>query len=179
MRRECILALVAALASRANAVNFPYEKIQLTDDDTDSFSALKFAEGLVVTPRATDPRCKAFPGSDDWPSGIEWSRLDTSMNGRLLRPIPPAAACYSGPSRDQELCSFLLLNSTTTRFWADDPLTAQAQWAQGTTCPLLANPQGECTQGGYPVYVANVTTARDVQLAVNFARNRNIRLIIK
>jgi FAD/FMN-containing dehydrogenase len=32
---------------------------------------------------------------------------------------------------------------------------------------------------GFPEYVVNVSTAAQVQLAVNFARNLNIRLVIK
>lgn len=36
-----------------------------------------------------------------------------------------------------------------------------------------------CTLGGFPEYVGNVTSAAQVQLAVNFARNLNIRLVIK
>lgn len=36
-----------------------------------------------------------------------------------------------------------------------------------------------CTTGGYPVYTVNVTNVAQIQLAVNFARERNIRLVIK
>jgi FAD/FMN-containing dehydrogenase len=36
-----------------------------------------------------------------------------------------------------------------------------------------------CYVGGYPEYVVNVSTVAQVQLAVNFARERNIRLVIK
>jgi hypothetical protein len=37
----------------------------------------------------------------------------------------------------------------------------------------------QCTLGGFPEYVVNVTSTAQVQLAVNFARNLNIRLVIK
>lgn len=37
----------------------------------------------------------------------------------------------------------------------------------------------QCTLGGFPNYAINVSTAAQVQLAVNFARNLNIRLTIK
>lgn len=36
-----------------------------------------------------------------------------------------------------------------------------------------------CTLGGFPAYAVNISTAAQVQLAVNFARNLNLRLIIK
>lgn len=36
-----------------------------------------------------------------------------------------------------------------------------------------------CLQGAYPSFVLNVSTVAQVQLAVNFARNSNIRLVVK
>jgi FAD/FMN-containing dehydrogenase len=41
------------------------------------------------------------------------------------------------------------------------------------------NPNATCTRGGYPIYVVNVTTVAQIQLAVNFARNQNVRLVVK
>lgn len=37
----------------------------------------------------------------------------------------------------------------------------------------------ECTVGGYPEYAVNVSSVLGIQLAVNFVRNLNIRLVIK
>ena len=50
----------------------------------------------------------------------------------------------------------------------------------GNTCLPTSSPtSSKCTLGGYPVYAVDATTVRDVQAAVNFARNSNIRLVIK
>jgi hypothetical protein len=54
-----------------------------------------------------------------------------------------------------------------------------SQWASGNSCTPTSQPNSTCTQGGWPVYVVNAGTVRHVQLAVNFARNNNIRLVIK
>ena len=52
---------------------------------------------------------------------------------------------------------------------------------QGLTCqpPGLFDRTGTCEQGGYPLYVVNVSSVAQIQLAVNFARNTGIRLVIK
>lgn len=50
---------------------------------------------------------------------------------------------------------------------------------QGNTCRAITNPTTKCTIGGYPVYVVNATNVAQIQLAVNFARSANIRLIVK
>ena len=36
-----------------------------------------------------------------------------------------------------------------------------------------------CTLGGFPSYSLNVTTVAQIQLAVNFARNQHLRLVIR
>ncbi|KAK3352463.1 hypothetical protein B0T25DRAFT_580383 [Lasiosphaeria hispida] len=66
-----------------------------------------------------------------------------------------------------------------TGFYFDDPLTVITQWPQGNTCLAVQNATGNCTQGGFPVYVVNVTSVKHVQAAVNFARNNNVRVVIK
>ncbi|KAL2266754.1 hypothetical protein VTJ83DRAFT_6106 [Remersonia thermophila] len=58
-------------------------------------------------------------------------------------------------------------------------LVVRYAWPQGGTCRLALNTAGECTRGGYPEYVVNATTVKHIQAAINFARNKNIRLVIK
>jgi len=50
---------------------------------------------------------------------------------------------------------------------------------QGRTCEPTTSSNGTCTLGAFPVYSVNVSTTIQVQLAVNFARNTNVRLVIK
>jgi hypothetical protein len=50
---------------------------------------------------------------------------------------------------------------------------------EGLTCKPELGPDGDCTLGGYPVYVVNAKNVYQIQLAVNLARNLNIRLVIK
>lgn len=52
---------------------------------------------------------------------------------------------------------------------------------QGLTCLPSgggADP-GTCTLGGYPTYAVDATSAAQVQLAVNLARRRGLRLVVK
>ena len=125
----------------------------------------------VEFPPRASPRCKAFPGDQDWPSDNQWQRFNQSLSGALLKPSPPGAVCYPNhPSFNPAACSFLLNNASATSFHFDNPISVSNIWPQGNTCPILANPQGTCTQGGFPTYVVNATTVKHVQLAVNFAR---------
>jgi hypothetical protein len=57
------------------------------------------------------------------------------------------------------------------------------QWQLDNPCPLPASnvfpPLSQCKISSFPAYVVAARTIRDVQLAVNFARNNHIRLTIK
>lgn len=158
-------------------VLFPYEKTVLTSSSIRSFPSLSF--GDASKPVRSKPKCRAFPGTSDWPSATEWSKFGNFLNGSLLRPEPAQAVCYPGPLQNQTRCQWLVTQAGQTHFWLDEPLTTLTEWPQGSTCVLSANATGECERGGWPEYVVNVTSVRDVQAAVNFARNMNLRVVIK
>lgn len=62
----------------------------------------------------------------------------------------------------------------------DDPTSIMWPIFQGKTCMARNDTaESQCTLGGFPEYAVNVTTAAQIQLAVNLARNLNIRLVIK
>lgn len=151
---------------------------QLTQKDIDGFEGITFASAAAS--RRPNPPCKVFLDEPDWPSLEQWSKFNTSVDGALLQPLPPAAVCYrTSPAFDAAQCEFLLTSASRTSFYLDHPSAILNQWPQGNTCLAARNATGNCTLGGFPVYVVNATTVKQVQAAVNFARNRNVRLIIK
>jgi hypothetical protein len=168
------------LLTGAKCINFPYERVQLTDKDIANFSAIAFGDKSLSSVQ-DEASCKATPGSSEWPAEDEWNQLNSSLGGALLKPVPAASVCYSGSSlaQDAAACNFLLRNVSTTRFYINDPLNVLTAWPEGDTCFATANPQGNCTQGGFPTFVVNASTVQQIQMGVNFARNKNIRLIIK
>ncbi|KAK7951195.1 FAD-binding domain-containing protein [Apiospora aurea] len=163
------------------------DSIQLTEQDIGDFSAIAFGDraeaAATVSQREQHQRCRVFPGDDLWPWTEEWTRFNNSLDGALLRPTPAGAVCYPAhPAYDAAQCQFLLRDARSTRFWLDDSLTELAQWTQGSTCLATNETQAQgknCTRGGFPEYVVNATTAKHVQIAVNFARNKGIRLVVK
>ncbi|KAI1656418.1 FAD-binding domain-containing protein [Daldinia decipiens] len=162
--------------------NFAFEAEQLTEDDIGDFSAIAFGNvSAAASPNDDRPDCREYPGTPNWPLDEEWSRLNRSLGGALIKGIPPAAVCYDGPYKDEAACAWLTWNVTFTRFYMNDPVTVFSEWPEGDTCHTTFGQQtGEnCTQGAFPVYVVNATTVRQIQIAVNFARNRNLRLVIK
>lgn len=88
-------------AQIVSAINFPYEKTQLTESDVGNNTDIAFGK-LPVSKR---PQCKSFPGYDGWPSSDRWSGFNVSLGGALIRGIPPAAACYDGEYKNATACA--------------------------------------------------------------------------
>lgn len=52
----------------------------------------------------------------------------------------------------------------------------------GMTCPIPASDEaanGTCTQGGYSEYSVEIKNVAQIQLAVNFARSLDLRLVVR
>ncbi|KAI0142709.1 FAD binding domain-containing protein [Xylariaceae sp. FL1272] len=179
MRFETFVGILA-LAIRCKCANFAFETIVLTESDITSFPSIAFGNLSAASPTYNGPACKVYPGTADWPSESEWTKLNSSLGGALLHPIPPAAVCYDGSDKDMAQCNFLLRDASSTRFYSNDPLTVLTNWPEGDSCYATATTAGlTCTRGGYPEYVVNVSTVKHIQGAVNFARNKDLRVVIK
>lgn len=123
-------------------------------------------------------RCKAAPGTSSWPLDHEWARLNTTLSGQLLKPSPPGAVCHPTQSTfDPLACPAVLAGWQTTGWHSDDPVSvSENNWNNDTCLPVPTYP---CSGQGYPIYVVNATCATDVKKGVDFAREKNIRLIVK
>ncbi|KAF4609837.1 hypothetical protein G7Y89_g15786 [Cudoniella acicularis] len=163
-----------------NPNSFSYESIQLQKDHLKSLD--KNLSSLLAFGNASDPNaaassrkqsstgCKVFPGDPEWPSDAIWTAFNSTLGGALIKTVPIAAPCYSGPFyKVQEL----------TKSSEPDPSSYMSPLYQGNTCPPTSNPNGTCTLGGFPSYVVNATTVKQIQLAVNFARNAGIRFVVR
>ncbi|KAL1884062.1 hypothetical protein Daus18300_000171 [Diaporthe australafricana] len=145
----------------------PFETIQL-DDSTianltsrypDAAEYFNFGDASnAATSIVTETGCKAFPGESHWPSQDQWSLLASLTGGALIKGEPSAAVCYEDwPQYNPEGCS------SVTEDW-------ESPYFQ---------PDATCSLGGLPSYVINATDVEKIQLAVNFARNLNVRLVVK
>lgn len=121
--------------------------------------------------------CKSTPDDASWPSPSQWSFLNNTLSGRLLYPLPPAAACHSSSPNSDETCSEIKDAWTGFTFHQDNPVSTAWNNANNDSC--LPDHSAPCSGTGYPAYVVNASSAHDVKLAVDFARQNNIRLNVK
>jgi len=131
------------------------------------------ATGMPPTRSSADPasaltgttRRRVRPSDPSWPSLAEWERLNQAVGGRLVKVESPLAACADKP--DTPACQELLRNLRNPFFIGEQPWATQISgWADA----WMSAPS---------VFAVAAKTAADVAATVNFAREHNLRLVIK
>ncbi|KAK5988880.1 putative FAD-linked oxidoreductase [Cladobotryum mycophilum] len=122
--------------------------------------------------------CKVTPKSPTWPSPLDWEQLNQTISGKLLNPRPPASVCHHNePNFNPSQCVTVTTQWNSSVFHADDPLSID--WPNFNNDSCLPDPEAPCNREGFPTLVVNATSASDVQGAVNFSREKNVRLVVK
>ena len=134
---------------------------------------MKAAAGLPLLSRfansnggiAVRPARWARPGEAGWPSPAQWAALGESVGGRLVPVQSAFTACQ--PDAGSAGCASLFTNLTDP-FYIDQSasLTQTLGWLGGFTAQPSA-------------YAVLAESSADVAAAVNFAREHNVRLVVK
>ena len=138
---------------------------------------------LCLVAFGANSTCRCFPGDSCWPSISEWNAFNASLGGKLTATVPLAAPCH------QEFAGTHPYNQTVCDQLQQEWLLPQAHYNSSSSimAPFFANHScdpftGEATQcvvGTYVSYAVNITESQDVSCALQFARERNIRVVIR
>src|SRR5271156_2109993 len=111
------------------------------------------------------PKMRVRPGDPAWPSDAAWDELNRQVEGRLIKVRSPLAACV-GASTDPA-CAQVFKELKNPYFLGDEVgLTQSLGWVGAWT----SRPS---------VYAVAAKTTQDVVAAVNFARENNLRIVVK
>lgn len=129
-------------------------------------------------------RCKLSPFDATWPIDAEWAALNESIKGSLIKTRPAASSCYkTNPFNAPLNCNIVEANWTQSTFHANLPESISSPLYANNSClPPGApgyNKMAGCHLGGYPSYVVNATSDEQIALAVKWALERNIRIVVK
>jgi len=172
---------------------FEWETVQLTEavlanltehelTDVEFFAFEDTAEDRRRSggPGSGGPRCKVMPGDAEWPSPMTWTVANLLTGGALIPTTPLAAPCYAGPHYNTTKCDEITARWSDPRLHVSDPASNHFPIFQGLTClPPSLRDTGTCELGGYAAYSVRIQNVAQIQLAINFARNRNLRLVVK
>ena len=105
------------------------------------------------------------PGGLAWPSAASWDRLNRELGGHLIKVQSPLVACQKAPT--SAACSEVFNKLKNPYYIGDEPgLTQTSGWVDAWTSAAS-------------IYAVAATRTEDVVAAVNFARENNLRLVIK
>lgn len=130
-------------------------------------AGLLLPRSLLSAPaaRLDRPLSRARPGDSRWPSKESWARLRRQIGGRLVEVRSPLVACVDRPSDSK--CTRLFEELKNPYYLGDEPALTQALgWVDAWT----SRPS---------VYAVAVQNTDDVVAAVNFARDHDLRLVVK
>ncbi|RYP57309.1 hypothetical protein DL769_009554 [Monosporascus sp. CRB-8-3] len=128
--------------------------------------------------------CKLTPFDADWPSEADWSALNTTLGGSLIKTQPVASSCYPGnPFHSSQACEIVKKEWGYSYYHSSLPESIGSPLYANNSCvppgaPGYTVTKG-CEVGGAPQYVVNATTEEQVATAMVWASKRNIRIIIK
>ncbi|KAM0553302.1 hypothetical protein ACHAPJ_007315 [Fusarium lateritium] len=177
------IAPAAEVPSDISLDNF--ESIQLTKDVLANLTDLQLTDVSlfyfedVSSSEKQPPQCKTMPGDSSYPKNTVWNVLDILSGGALIKTVPLGSACYDGEHYDVAKCQFLVDNWNKSDTHVVDPTSVMSPLFEGATCEPQNGGLGNCTLGGFPSYSLNITNVAQIQLAINFARNTNTRLVIR
>ncbi|KAF2177623.1 FAD-binding domain-containing protein [Zopfia rhizophila CBS 207.26] len=165
--------VVSADSTTADAPPFDSEAKQLTDEVIQQFA----------NDQSTSAHAKLFTFDDGLPTTARpevWDTFDALLDGALIPTTPLAAPCYKNwgvynPAK----CAETSKDFTNPYLHEADPTSNMWPIYQGRTCLAIDSPNGTCTLSSFPSYTVNVSNVAQIQLALNFARNANLRLVIK
>ena len=105
------------------------------------------------------------PGDPAWPSEASWSRLSRDVGGRLVKVRSPLTTCTDVPS--STACAQLFKDLKNPYYLGDEiGLTQSLGWVDAWT----SSPS---------VYAVAAGSTQDIVAAVNFAREHNLRVVVK
>jgi hypothetical protein len=105
------------------------------------------------------------PSDPSWPDAASWERLNQQVGGQLIKVKSPLSACDAAP--DSAACEKTIQDLKNPYFIGDQPGGMQSSgWVDAW----------DAAPSFYGVAARNTA---DMVAAVNFARENNLRLVIK
>nr|POE87418.1 fad-linked oxidoreductase zeb1 [Quercus suber] len=125
--------------------------------------------------------CRSIPGDPSWPSAAQWDVLNRTTGGKLIASVPLGSVCHDsvfGPYHEDK-CNALRAKWYDYDTYLPSSASPMAPFFTNDTCNPFTTRNTSCTARGYTAYAVNATGPADFQRTIAFAREHNIRLVIR
>src|SRR5262249_23717481 len=120
---------------------------------------------LAAKAAPTSAFSRVRPGDAAWPSAASWAKLNEAVGGNLIAVQSPFDACATDPTSAP--CADALGNIRNPFYIGDQPGGTQVSGWLDAWMPAPS------------VYAVKARSSSDVAAAVSFARDNNLRLVVK
>ncbi|KAI6019152.1 hypothetical protein EDC04DRAFT_3118453 [Pisolithus marmoratus] len=130
--------------------------------------------------------CLCTYGQPCWPTAAQFTELESQVSQPLIYPVPSASACYpaTNPSGN---CTQVVQSWTDGNWRSSMPGSMEAlnfesfTFKNGTisACYLNTSIGAPCEQGNVPVIGVDARSPQDIQAAINFALQYDLKLVVK
>lgn len=110
-------------------------------------------------------RSRVRPADPGWPSAARWEQLNQTVHGNLIKVQSMFAACAT--DLQNAACADVLKNARNPFYLGDQPAGTQVTGWLDAWRPALS------------AYAVAARNTADVAAAINFARENNLRLVVK
>ncbi|KAL4960182.1 FAD-dependent oxidoreductase [Aspergillus stella-maris] len=133
---------------------------------------------LALAPANGNCACRCMPGDECWPSTSVWSQFNETIDGRLVATVPLGTPCH-GETYDAEVCDALKSEWTLPELHYVTSSSIMAPFFANGSCDPFHPVEKPCTLDNYVVYAVNVTKHEHVSKAIQFAKEHNLRTVIR
>ncbi|TFK94016.1 FAD-binding domain-containing protein [Polyporus arcularius HHB13444] len=140
---------------------------------------------VAAADRGLQSKCRCLYGDPCWPGEKEFAQLATQLSQPLLRPTPPAQPCYTSANSSE--CAEAIARWNDGDWRTNQTGAMQLSnfetftFTNGTieACYLNTTLGVPCGQGSISVIGVDARSISDIQAAVRFAVQHNLRLAVK
>ncbi|KAK6213639.1 fad binding domain-containing protein [Colletotrichum tabaci] len=140
--------------------------------------ALAGAVGSASAASLPSPSCKYLPGDPGWPSADAWAQLNRTVDGRLVATVPLGSACH-GDGYNATECARLQDAWLYSEVHMESSSSVMAPLFANASCDPFTSRDVPCALGNYVSYAVDASGPADVQAALRFADQHNVRLVVR
>ncbi|KAI6161779.1 hypothetical protein EDD17DRAFT_1582504 [Pisolithus thermaeus] len=150
------------------------------------FVVLALVVGGLAGAYLNNTGCLCTYGQPCWPTADQFAELESQVSQPLIYPVPSASACYpvNDPSGN---CTQVVQDWTNGNWRSSMPGSMEApnfeafMFDNGAigACYLNTSLDVPCEQGSVPVIGVDARTPRDIQAAINFVLQYDLKLVVK
>ncbi|KAH7109428.1 FAD binding domain-containing protein [Dendryphion nanum] len=122
--------------------------------------------------------CRCLPTDSCWPSRDVWSKLNSTVDGKLVATVPIGSPCHD-PTYDANACEALKKQWFNPLTHVPSSHSIMQSYFANQSCDPFTDRSVPCSLGNYVSYSVRATEPWDVIAALKFAQTQNVRVLAR